>query len=51
MPINKNSNTSQLNSRQDKTRWNMNSLVAYTDNDNDNDDPYSMYSDGIKIIS
>ena len=62
---NNNSNTSQLNSTQDKTsqgkarqekrRWNIHILVAYYDNDNDNDkdndNHYSMNSDGMKIIS
>ena len=48
-----NSNTSQLKTRQDKTRWNIHRFVAYNDNDNDNvhDNHYSMNSDGMKIIS
>ena len=60
---NNNSNTSPLNSRQDKarqdksrqdkSRWNIYRCVAYSDNDNDNnnDNHYSMNSDGMKIIS
>ena len=54
-----NSNTSPLKTTQDKlrqdkisqdkTRWNMHRFVAYNDNDNDNH--YSMNSDGMKIIS
>ena len=58
---NNNSNTSQLNTkqnkaRQDKTWWNIHILVAYNDNDNDNDNNnndnhYSMNSDDMKIIS
>ena len=53
-----NSNTSQVNSKKDKTRqWHIHRLVAYNDNDNDNDSDnhndyhYSMNSDGMKIIS
>ena len=36
---------------QDKTKWNIHRFVAYNDNVNDNDNHYSMNSDGIKIIS
>ena len=47
--------TTQHNTRQDKTRWNMHRFVAYNDNDNDNnndnDNHYSMNSHGMKIIS
>ena len=54
---NNNSNTSPLNTRQDKTWWNIRRFVAYNDNDNDNDNHndndshYSMNGDGMKIIS
>ena len=43
----------QDKTRQDKTRWNIHRFVAYNDSDNDNvnDNHYSMNSDGIKIIS
>ena len=48
-----------VNSRQDKTWWNIHRSVAYknndndnnNDNNNDNDNHYSMNSDGMKIIS
>ena len=56
---NNNSNTIPLNSRQDKTWWNIHRFVAYNDNDNHNDNEndnvndnhYSMNSHGMKIIS
>ena len=45
--------TRQGKTRQGKTRWDMLRFVAYNDNDNDsnNDNHYSMNSDGMKIIS
>ena len=48
--------TRQGKTRQDKTiedkrRWNIHRFVAYNDNHNDNDNHYSMNSDGMKIIS
>ena len=43
--------TKQVKTRQGKTRRNMHRLVAYNDNDNNNDNHYSMNSDGMKIIS
>ena len=51
---NNNSNTSQLKTRQNKTRSNIHRFVAYNDNNNDNnndnDSHYSMNSHGMKII-
>ena len=44
-------NSRQGKTRQDKARWNIHRLVAYNDNDNNNDYHYSMNSDGMKIIS
>ena len=45
--------TRQGKASQDKAKWNIHRLVAYNDKDNhnDNDNHYSMNSDGIKIIS
>ena len=59
---NNNSNTSQLQTRQEKTSQgktgrNIHRSIAYNDNEkdndnnNNNDNHYSMNSDGMKIIS
>ena len=50
-------NSTQDKTRQVKSRWNIHRFVAYNDYDNnndnvqDNDNHYSMNSDGMKIIS